>query len=111
MVGEGADCAARSVRGKVAGIFGFGRIGQAIAQRLEAFGVTVRYYQRREVAGTRAVRSASLLALAGESDFLIICAPGGPATRHAVDAAVLDALDRRAPWSTSRAARWGTRRH
>ncbi len=83
---------ARGVRGKVAGIFGFGRIGQAIGHRLEAFGLTVRYFQRSEVAGARAVRSASLLALAGESDYLIVCAPGGPATRHAVDAAVLDAL-------------------
>jgi lactate dehydrogenase-like 2-hydroxyacid dehydrogenase len=83
---------ARGVRGKVAGIFGFGRIGQAIGLRLEAFGMTVRYFQRSEVANARAVRSASLLALAGESDFLILCAPGGAATRNVVDAAVLDAL-------------------
>lgn len=83
---------ARSVRGKVAGIFGFGRIGQAIGQRLEAFGMVIHYFQRSEVAATRAVRSASLLALAAESDYLIICAPGGAATRHAVDAGVLAAL-------------------
>jgi lactate dehydrogenase-like 2-hydroxyacid dehydrogenase len=83
---------ARSVRGKVAGIFGFGRIGQAIGDRLEPLGMSLRYFQRSEVIGTRAVRSASLLALATECDYLILCAPGGPATHHVVDAAVLEAL-------------------
>jgi lactate dehydrogenase-like 2-hydroxyacid dehydrogenase len=83
---------ARSVRNKVAGIFGYGRIGQAIGLRLEAFGMTLRYYQRSVVAGTRATRSTSLLALAQESDYLIVCAPGGPETRHSIDAAVLAAL-------------------
>jgi lactate dehydrogenase-like 2-hydroxyacid dehydrogenase len=83
---------ARSVRGKVAGIFGFGRIGQAIGLRLEAFGMTIRYFQRHEVAGTSAVRSRSLMALAQESDYLIVCAPGGAATYHAVNAEVLAAL-------------------
>ena len=83
---------ARSVRGKVAGIFGFGRIGQAIGQRLAAFGMEVRYYQRSVAAGTSATRSASLMALAQESDYLIVCAPGGAETRHAIDAGVLAAL-------------------
>ncbi len=83
---------ARSVRGKVAGIFGFGRIGQAIGHRLEPLGMSLRYYRRSEVEGTPAIRSSSLLALAAESDYLILCAPGGPATRHVVDAAVLKAL-------------------
>jgi lactate dehydrogenase-like 2-hydroxyacid dehydrogenase len=82
----------RSVRGKVAGIFGFGRIGQAIGQRLEAFGMTIRYYQRSTVEGSSAIRSDSLLALAAESDYLILAAPGGAATHHAVNAQVLAAL-------------------
>ncbi|MES3021739.1 MAG: 2-hydroxyacid dehydrogenase [Pseudomonadota bacterium] len=82
----------RSVRGKVAGIFGFGAIGQAIGHRMQAFGMEVRYYQRSEVVGVHAVRSASLLALAEESDFLIVAVPGGAATRYAVDAHVLAAL-------------------
>ena len=81
-----------SVRGKVVGIFGFGRIGQAIAARLEAFGVQLRYYQRSTVTGTKAERSASLMALAEESDFLIVCAPGGPETRHIINADVMAKL-------------------
>ncbi|QRX82467.1 2-hydroxyacid dehydrogenase [Glaciimonas sp. PAMC28666] len=83
---------ARGVRGKVAGIFGFGRIGQAIAHRLDAFGMELRYYQPRAVAGTAVTLSASLLALAEESDYLIVCAPGGAATRHSVNAEVMAAL-------------------
>ena len=81
-----------SLRGKTAGIFGFGQIGQAIALRLAAFGVQVRYYQPRAKPGVTAPRAESLLALAHESDYLIVCAPGTPATRHAVNAEVLAAL-------------------
>ena len=83
---------ASSLRGKTAGIFGFGQIGQAIAQRLAAFGIQVRYYQPRAKPGVDAPRAESLLALAQESDYLIVSAPGTPATRHAVDAGVLAAL-------------------
>lgn len=83
---------ARSIRGKVAGIFGFGRIGQAIGQRLAAFGMTIRYHQRSTVASTGATRSASLLALAQESDYLIVAAPGTAETHHAINADVLAAL-------------------
>ena len=83
---------ASSLRGKTAGIFGFGQIGQAIAQRLAAFGIQVRYYQPRAKPGVDAPRAESLLALALESDYLIVSAPGTPATRHAVDAGVLAAL-------------------
>lgn len=83
---------ARSVRGKVAGIFGYGRIGQAIGARLQAFGMEVRYFQPRPVPEAAAPRAASLLELAQQSDYLIICAPATPATRHAVGAEVLAAL-------------------
>ncbi|MGK5080753.1 2-hydroxyacid dehydrogenase [Janthinobacterium sp. HLX7-2] len=83
---------ASSLRGKTAGIFGFGQIGQAIALRLAAFGIHVRYYQPRAIAGTAVPRAESLLALAQESDYLIVCAPGTPATRKIIDRSVLDAL-------------------
>lgn len=83
---------ARNLRGKVAGIFGYGRIGQAIATRLLALGMEIRYYQPRAVEGVTAPRAASLLALAQESDYLILSAPATKATFHAVDAAVMQAL-------------------
>lgn len=82
---------ARSLRGKVAGIVGFGRIGQAIATRLASFGMVIRYFQR-STADSPYPRSDSLLALAQASDFLVVCAPGGAATRGMIDAPVLDAL-------------------
>lgn len=82
---------ARGLRGKVAGIVGLGRIGQAVARRLEPFGMQIRYFQR-STAAVPYPRSASLRALARESDYLIVCAPGGPGTRGMVDAEVLDAL-------------------
>jgi len=83
---------ASSLRGKTAGIFGFGQIGQAIALRLAAFGIHVRYFQPRAIAGTSVPRATSLLALAQESDYLFVCAPGTPATRQSIDRSVLDAL-------------------
>ncbi len=84
--------ASSSLRGKVAGIFGLGRIGRAIAQRLQAFGMELRYYQPRALPDISLPRAESLLALAAESDYLIVCAPATPHTRHAIDAAVLAAL-------------------
>jgi lactate dehydrogenase-like 2-hydroxyacid dehydrogenase len=81
----------RSLRGKVAGIVGLGRIGRAVAARLESFGMRIRYFQR-STADSPYPRSASLAALAAESDYLIVCAPGGAATRAMIDAAVLAAL-------------------
>jgi lactate dehydrogenase-like 2-hydroxyacid dehydrogenase len=83
---------ARTMRGKVAGIYGYGRIGQAIESRLLALGMVVRYYQPRAVEGATAQRAASLLALAAESDYLILAAPATAATRHAANAEVLRAL-------------------
>ena len=82
----------RALRGKVAGIYGYGRIGQAVAARAAAFGMQLQYFQPRAVDGAAVPRAASLLALAQASDYLVVCAPGGAATRHAVDAQVLAAL-------------------
>lgn len=82
---------ARSLRGKVAGIVGFGRIGQAVAQRLQAFGMEIRYFQRSAGPAPQQ-RSDSLLALARASDMLVLCMPGGADTRNMIDRAVIDAL-------------------
>lgn len=83
---------AHGLRGKTAGIFGFGRIGQAIAARLRPFGMEIAYYQPRAIDGIDTPRAASLLELAARSDYLILAAPATAATRHAVDAEVLSAL-------------------
>jgi lactate dehydrogenase-like 2-hydroxyacid dehydrogenase len=82
---------ARSLTGKVAGIVGFGRIGQAVAQRLQGFGMEIRYHQRSPGPAPER-RSSSLLALARESDVLVLCMPGGPETRHMIGLDVIEAL-------------------
>jgi lactate dehydrogenase-like 2-hydroxyacid dehydrogenase len=81
-----------TLRGRTAGIFGMGRIGQAIATRLEAFGVAVHYHNRRKADGLAYPYHASLMDMARAVDTLIVVVPGGDATRHAVNAAVLSAL-------------------
>ncbi len=83
---------AGSLRGRKAGIFGMGRIGRAVARRLEAFGLPVAYHNRHAVADLPYDYHPSLLDLAEAVDILISIAPGGEATRGAVDAAVLRAL-------------------
>lgn len=81
-----------SLRNKVVGIMGLGRIGLAIAHRLEAFGVKIRYHNRSERSDVAYPYDPSLEALAEKSDILLIAAPGGPATEKAVNAGTLAAL-------------------
>jgi hydroxypyruvate reductase len=84
----------RKVSGAKLGIVGMGRIGRAIAQRSTGFQMDVRYHTRRVVTDVQWAHEASLLELARWSDYLVVITAGGPATRHLVDAAVLDALGR-----------------
>jgi lactate dehydrogenase-like 2-hydroxyacid dehydrogenase len=81
----------REVRGSLVGILGLGRIGQAVAERLEPFGARIAYHSRspKDVAWAY---HASPVDLAGASDVLVVLTPGGAGTHHLVDAAVLDAL-------------------
>lgn len=81
-----------TLRGRKVGIFGLGRIGRAIAHRVEALGLTVSYYNRRPVDGVKYTYYPSLVELAGAVDTLISIAPGGASTEKAVDAEVLAAL-------------------
>ena len=78
--------------GKVMGILGFGRIGQAIGKRAEACGVTVVYSGPRAKAGLPQLYYADLAAMARDSDILMIACPGGPETERLVNAEVLAAL-------------------
>ena len=82
---------ATSLAGKHVGIVGMGRIGKEIARKLEMFGVALAYHGRtdKQLAWRY---EADLLALARDSDILIVVAPGGAETRHMIDARVLDAL-------------------
>jgi lactate dehydrogenase-like 2-hydroxyacid dehydrogenase len=81
-----------SLRDRSVGIAGFGRIGKAIARRLEAFGLTVSYFGRKPQPNVRNRYYDNLVALARDVDTLVLVIPGGPTTANLVDAAVLDAL-------------------
>jgi lactate dehydrogenase-like 2-hydroxyacid dehydrogenase len=82
----------RKVSGAKLGIVGLGRIGRAIAQRSTGFEMAVRYHARRPVADVAWTYEASLIELAEWADFLVIITAGGAATRHLVNAEVLNAL-------------------
>lgn len=81
-----------TLRGRKIGILGLGRIGQAIARRAQAFGLTVAYHNRRRAVDVDLPYHPTLAGLAAAVDTLIVVVPGGAATRHLVDAAVLKAL-------------------
>lgn len=89
---EGPMPLQRKMSGARLGLIGMGRIGQAIANRALAFGMSVAYTARsaRTDVSYRYVPTAA--ALAAESDFLVVIIPGGAATRKLVDADVLKAL-------------------
>ena len=79
------------------GIVGMGRIGQAIAQRALAFGMSIAYTARSAKAALPYRYLPSAEALAADSDFLVLITPGGAGTRHLIDAKVLAALGSSSP--------------
>ena len=81
-----------SLRGRRAGVVGLGRIGKAIARRLEAFGLPVAYHGRNAQPGVAYRHYPDLIEMARDVDVLIIITPGGAATRHLINANVLEAL-------------------
>ncbi len=81
-----------SLRGRRLGLLGIGAIGRAIARRAQAFGLEVAYHARNERDDVDLPYVGSLLELAQEVDVLVVAVPGGPGTRHLVDADVLAAL-------------------
>ena len=78
--------------GKKLGILGMGTIGQQIAKRAAAFDMDVGYHNRKPKEGVAQRYFDDLKSLAAWADFLVLAAPGGPATKHLVNAEVLDAL-------------------
>lgn len=74
--------------GRRVGILGFGRLGRAIARRLQGFEVKVRYHD------PRAEGSMPLPEMLPWCDHLIVAAPLTPSTRHLVDANALAGMRR-----------------
>ncbi|HAW35143.1 MAG TPA: D-glycerate dehydrogenase [Erythrobacter sp.] len=77
--------------GKVLGIVGMGRIGQAVAHRAHAFGLEIAYHNRKRLpeAVERMFKARwveQLDDLMSEADILSLHCPAGPDTHHMIDA-------------------------
>jgi lactate dehydrogenase-like 2-hydroxyacid dehydrogenase len=81
-----------TLRNRTVGMIGMGAIGQAIARRLEAFGVPVVYHTRRPRREVNYLHCPSLIEMARAVDILMVIVPGGPGTQNMINAEVLDAL-------------------
>ncbi|WP_347556322.1 2-hydroxyacid dehydrogenase [Robbsia sp. KACC 23696] len=77
---------------KRVGIVGMGRIGELVAKRVLGFDCEVAYHTRNKRDALPYAYFANVLALATWCDVLVLAMPGGPATRHMVNAEVLTAL-------------------
>jgi glyoxylate reductase len=81
----------RKLAGKVLGIIGMGRIGQAVAHRARAFGLEIVYYNRKplpealeRMLGARYIGDVD--SLMAEADILTLHCPLSDETRHLIDA-------------------------
>ncbi len=82
----------RKVTGKRIGIVGLGRIGQAVATRMQPFGGEIHYYSRREKETPGYIYHDDIVALADAVDILVLTLSGGPETIGMVGAEALKAL-------------------
>jgi lactate dehydrogenase-like 2-hydroxyacid dehydrogenase len=80
-----------TLRNRTVGLVGMGRIGKAIARRLDAMLVSVVYHARRK-ADVPYRHYPSLIEMAHAADVLMVIVPGGAETRHLITADVLKAL-------------------
>ncbi|MEM7489967.1 MAG: 2-hydroxyacid dehydrogenase [Pseudomonadota bacterium] len=81
----------RSVQGRRVGILGLGRIGEEIANRVKCFRGDVHYHSRSRKDVDYAYHD-SPEGLARAVEVLVCITPGGPGTKHLVNADVLKAL-------------------
>jgi lactate dehydrogenase-like 2-hydroxyacid dehydrogenase len=81
-----------TLRDRTVGMVGLGRIGIAIARRLEAFGVPVVYHTRHPRPDLAYRHYPRLVDLARDVDTLMVIVPGGAATKNMINAEVLAAL-------------------
>jgi glyoxylate reductase len=84
------------LQGRRLGVVGYGRIGQAVARRALAFGMTVAYTARHEVTAPDAPPAARLPLgeLLATSDVVSLHCPLTPETRHLIDGDALRSMRR-----------------
>ena len=87
------------IGGKALGIVGMGRIGQAVARRARAFGLSIRYHNRHRLpeqveAELGATFHANLDTMLGQIDILTIHTPLNDTSRDLIDARRIGLLGR-----------------
>ncbi|WP_170975368.1 2-hydroxyacid dehydrogenase [Martelella alba] len=85
----------KDLYGQRLGIFGLGRIGQAIARRARGFAMTVHYHNRHPLSPERADGAryhATLDGLLAQSDYFCVACPPSPQTRGIIDRRALSLL-------------------
>jgi glyoxylate reductase len=87
----------RRIWGKRLGIIGMGRIGQALARRAKAFGLSIHYHNRKPVSGRiaeelEATYWESLDQMLARMDIISVNCPHTPATYHLLSARRLKLL-------------------
>ncbi len=94
--GEWLKVEGQTLSGLTAGIVGFGSIGQAVGRRALGFGMRVAAYDVTDAAEQAAreigAQYVSLEEVFARADYLILCAPLLPSTRHIVNAARLSLM-------------------
>jgi lactate dehydrogenase-like 2-hydroxyacid dehydrogenase len=83
-----------TLRDRTVGLVGMGRIGQAIARRLDAMRIPVVYHSRRPAPDIPYQYYPNLLDMARQVEVLLVITPGGAQTRNLINAQVLAALGR-----------------
>lgn len=81
-----------TLQDRTVGVVGMGRIGKAIAKRLEAFNAPVVYHSRNKAEGVSYKHYPDLRQMAKDADVLVVITPGGAATKHLINKEVLEAL-------------------
>ena len=89
---QGPGALGRRVSHARVGVLGMGRIARTIVQRLSGFQMEIRYHSRTPKTDLALRHEPSLVELAQWADYLIVACAGGAATRHLVNAQVLEAL-------------------
>ena len=81
-----------TLRDRTIGMVGMGRIGKAIARRLDAFNVPVVYHSRNPARDVSYKYYPKLVDMARDVDTLLAIVPGGPTTQNMINKEVLEAL-------------------
>ena len=79
------------LRGRKVGIVGLGHIGEAVASRLSAFEMKISWWGPRPKESDYH-RADSLMALARDSDVLVVCSRSDASNHHLINQAVIEAV-------------------